>query len=136
ASITIITAEQIRALGYLTLAEALRSVRGVISSNDRTYEAIGVRGLSPPGDYTKRVLVLVDGHPYNDIVAGQGYVGHDLDVDLENVERIEVVRGPGSVLYGTGAPFGVVNVVTRRPPPGAAASAASQVGTLGMNDAR
>jgi outer membrane receptor for ferrienterochelin and colicins len=136
ASITIITAEQIRALGYLTLAEALRSVRGVISSNDRTYEAIGFRGLSPPGDYTKRVLVLVDGHPYNDVVAGQGYVGHDLDVDLDNVERIEVVRGAGSVLYGTGALFGVVNVVTRRPAPGAHGEAASQVGTLGTTAER
>jgi outer membrane receptor protein involved in Fe transport len=133
ASITIITADQIRALGYLTLADALRGVRGVISSNDRTYEAIGFNGLSPPGDYTKRVLVLLDGHPYNDIVAGQGYVGHDLDVDLENVERIEVVRGPGSVLYGTGALFGVVNVVTRRPAPGSHAEAGAQVGTLATN---
>jgi len=85
ASISVVTADEIRTLGYLTLADALRGVRGVISSNDRTYEAIGFQGLSPPGDYTKRVLVLVDGHPYNDIIAGQGYVGHDLDVDLENV---------------------------------------------------
>jgi outer membrane receptor for ferrienterochelin and colicins len=136
ASITVVTAAQIRSLGYLTLAEALRAVRGVISSNDRTYEALGFRGLSAPGDYTKRVLVLVDGHPYNDVVAGQGYVGHDLDVDLENVERIEVVRGAGSVLYGTGALFGVINVVTRRPAPGAHAEAGTQVGTLGAEVAR
>lgn len=136
ASITVVTAEEIRAFGYLTLSEALQGMRGVISSNDRTYEAIGFRGLSPPGDYTKRVLVLVDGHPYNDIVAGQGYVGHDLDVDLENVERIEVVRGPGSVLYGTSALFGVINVVTRRPSEGVHGDLATQLGTLGMNDGR
>jgi outer membrane receptor protein involved in Fe transport len=136
ASITVITAEEIRAFGYLTLSEALSGIRGVVSSNDRTYEAIGFRGLSPPGDYTKRVLVLVDGHPYNDIVVGQGYVGHDLDVDLENVERIEVVRGPGSVLYGTGALFGVINVVTRRPQPGEHAEGSTAVGTLGMREGR
>jgi outer membrane receptor protein involved in Fe transport len=136
ASISIVTADEIRTLGYLTLGDALRGIRGVITSNDRTYEAIGFQGLSPPGDYTKRVLVLVDGHPYNDIIAGQGYVGHDLDVDLENVERIEVVRGPGSVLYGTGALFGVINVVTRRPAPGVHADVATQIGTLGMNDGR
>jgi outer membrane receptor for ferrienterochelin and colicins len=136
ASITVVTAAQIRAFGYLTLAEALAAVRGVVASNDRTYEAIGFRGLSPPGDYTKRVLVLVDGHPYNDVVAGQGYVGHDLDVDLENVERIEVVRGAGSVLYGTGALFGVVNVVTRRPAPGAHAEAGAGIGTLGTQVGR
>jgi outer membrane receptor protein involved in Fe transport len=136
ASITILTAEQIRAHGYLTLSEALRAVRGVVSSNDRTYEAVGFRGLSPPGDYTRRVLVLVDGHPYNDIVTGQGYVGHDLDVDLDAVERIEVVRGPGSVLYGTGALFGVINVVTRRPAPGAHGEAAGGLGTLGTMTGR
>jgi outer membrane receptor protein involved in Fe transport len=133
ASITVVTADQIRALGYLTLSEALRGIRGVVSSNDRTYEAIGFRGLSPPGDYTKRVLVLVDGHPYNDVVAGQGYVGHDLDVDLANVERIEVVRGAGSVLYGTGALFGVVNVVTRRPARGVHGEAAADLGTEETN---
>jgi outer membrane receptor protein involved in Fe transport len=136
ASITIITAEEIRAFGYRTVAEALAGIRGVTSSNDRTYEAVGFRGLSPPGDYTKRVLVLIDGHPYNDIVAGQGYVGHDIDVDLENVERIEVVRGPGSVLYGTGALFGVVNLVTRRPPPDVHAAAAGRMGTLGTTEGR
>src|SRR4029079_13041928 len=91
---------------------------------------------SPPGDYTRRVLVLVDGHPYNDIVTGQGYVGHDLDVDLDAVERIEVVRGPGSVLYGTGALFGVINVVTRRPAPGAHGEAAGGLGTLGTMTGR
>ena len=136
ASISVVTGEQIRALGYLTLADALRAVRGIVSSNDRTYEALGFRGLSPPGDYTRRVLVLVDGHPYNDIVTGGGYVGHDLDVDLDTVERIEVVRGPGSVLYGTGALFGVINVVTRRPAPGAHAEAAGQIGTLGLTSGR
>jgi len=135
-SISIITAEQIRALGYQTLSEALRGVRGVFSSDDRVYESVGFRGLSPPGDYTRRVLVLVDGHPYNDIVTGQGYVGRDLDVDLETVERIEVVRGSGSVLYGTGALFGVINVVTRRPAPGAHAEAGAGLGTLGTTTGR
>jgi len=136
ASITVITAEQIRALGYQTLSEALRAVRGAVSSNDRVYESVGFRGLSPPGDYTRRVLVLLDGHPYNDIVTGQGYVGRDLDVDLDTVERIEVVRGPGSVLYGTGALFGVINVVTRRPAPGAHAEAGGGLGTLDTTTGR
>jgi outer membrane receptor protein involved in Fe transport len=135
-SISVITAEQIRAFGYTTVSDALRGVRGVFSSNDRVYESVGFRGLSPPGDYTRRVLVLVDGHPYNDTVTGGGYVGHDLDVDLENVERIEVVRGPGSVLYGTGALFGVINVVTRRPAPGARGAANAGIGTLGTTTGR
>src|SRR5262249_18605257 len=61
------------------------------------------------------------------------YVGHDLDVDLDLVERIEVVRGAGSVLYGTGALFGVINVVTRRPAEGTHAEAEAKIGTLDMN---
>jgi outer membrane receptor protein involved in Fe transport len=77
------------------------------------------------------VLVLVDGHPINDVLTGQGYVGHDLDVDLATVERIEIVRGPGSVLYGTGALFGVINVVTRRPPDGGHGAVEGTTGTLG-----
>lgn len=136
ASVSVISAEDIAAFGYGTLAEALAAARGTFSSNDRSYESIGFRGFSPPGDYTSRVLVLVDGHPTNDVLTGQGYVGHDFDVDLAEVERIEIVRGPGSVLYGNAALFGVINVVTRRPAPGAHASAGTQVGSLGLSSAR
>lgn len=131
ASITVLTADEIAAFGWTTVAEALAGVHGAFSSNDRIYESVGFRGFSPPGDYTNRVLVLVDGHPFNDVLSGQGYVGHDLDVDLANVERIEIVRGPGSVLYGTGALFGVINVVTRRPGAGVHAAAGATAGTLG-----
>jgi outer membrane receptor for ferrienterochelin and colicins len=130
ASISIVTADEIAAFGYTSLTEALTAVRGAFTSNDRSYESVGFRGFSPPGDYTNRVLVLVDGHPVNDAVTGQGYVGHDFDVDLSNVARIEVVRGPGSVLYGTGALFGVINVVTRRAAEGEHASASGMAGTL------
>jgi outer membrane receptor for ferrienterochelin and colicins len=136
ASITVITAEEIAAFGYTTLADALAGVRGAYSSDDRIYPAVGFRGFSPPGDYTNRVLILVDGHPTNEVLTGQGFVGRGFDVDLGNVERIEIARGPGSVLYGTGALFGVVNVVTRRPPPGVHAAAGVQGGTLGLAQGR
>ena len=113
ASITVITREQIQAFGYTTLPEALRSVRGVFTSNDRTYEILGVRGFSPPGDLNNRILVLYDGHPMNDVWAGQAYVGRENNVDLGEVERIEVVRGPVSSLFGSAAFFGVINIVPR-----------------------
>jgi len=136
ASVTVITADEIAAFGYTTLAQALTAIRGAFVSNDRSYESVGFRGFSPPGDYTNRVLVLVDGHVTNDAVAGQGYVGHDFDVDLANVARIEVVRGPGSVLYGTGAIFGVINVVTRRAAEGLHASVNLFGGTSALGSAR
>ncbi len=136
ASIEVVTADEIAAFGWTTLGEALAGVRGAFASNDRSYESVGFRGFSPPGDYTNRVLVLVDGHPYNEITVGQGFVGHELDVDLSNVERIEVVRGPGSVLYGTAALFGVINVVSKRPVRGPHGSALVQSGSLGLLSGR
>jgi len=112
-SVTIITGQEIRAMGYPTVAEALRGVRGIYVSNDTSYDSIGVRGFSRPGDYGSRVLVLLDGHPLNDNYVGQSYFGYDGRVDLADIDRIEVIRGPGSVVYGTGAFLGVINLVTR-----------------------
>ncbi|HTQ48175.1 MAG TPA: TonB-dependent receptor [Polyangiaceae bacterium] len=112
-SVSIITGAELRAMGYPTIAEALRGVRGVYVGNDTSYDNVGVRGFSRPGDYGTRVLVLLDGQPLNDDYVGQSYFGYDGRVDLADIERIEVIRGPGSVVYGTGAFFGVINLVTR-----------------------
>ena len=133
ASITVISGEEIRGFGYTTLSEALRSVRGFYSSSDRDYDSTGVRGFSTPGTYNNRILVLSDGHVTNDVSVGQGAVGRDFDADLSGVERIEIVRGPGSVLYGSAAFFAVVNVVHATPPEGRRAEVGAQVGTLGEN---
>ncbi len=112
-SVSIVTSQELRAMAYPTIAEALRGIRGVYLSDDRSYESLGFRGFGRPGDYGNRVLVLLDGHPTNDNWVNSSYVGYDARVDLEDVERIEVVRGPGSLLYGTGAFSGVINIVTR-----------------------
>jgi outer membrane receptor protein involved in Fe transport len=122
ASISVISSEEIRGFGYATLAEALRSVRGLFISSDRDYDSLGVRGYSVAGVYNNKVLVLADGHITNDLSLGQGFIGRDFDVDLNDVERIEIVRGPGSVLYGSAAFLAVVNVVHKTPPLGLHAS--------------
>lgn len=114
-AVTVITAEEIRANGYHTLGEALRWVRGVFVTYDRNYTYVGVRGLQRPGDYNNKVLLTLDGHSLNGSVYADGLFGTELGLDMETVERIEVVRGPGSALYGTNAVLAVVNVVTRRP---------------------
>lgn len=113
ASVTIISREELRAMGYPTIAEAIRGVRGIYLSYDDTYYSPGVRGFARPGDYGNRILVLVDGHPTNDNWIWTSYIGFDARVDIDDVERIEVIRGAGSVVYGTGAFFGVINLVTR-----------------------
>lgn len=114
ASITVISREELRAFGYQTLAEAMRAVRGLYLTDDRIYSNVGFRGFSPVGDTNNRLLILVDGHTVFDPWLAQGFAGRELDVDLEEVERIEVVRGAVSAVYGTGAVFGVINVVKRK----------------------
>jgi outer membrane receptor for ferrienterochelin and colicin len=100
-------------MAYPTIAEALRGVRGVFVGDDTSYTNVGFRGFAAPGDYGDHVLVLVDGQPTNDNYVGSSYVGYDGRADIDDIQRIEVVRGPGSALYGTGAFFGVINLVTR-----------------------
>lgn len=112
ASVSLVTSPELRAMHYPTVAEAVRGVRGVFISDDRAYKNVSFRGFGRPGDYGNRVLVLIDGHPVNDNWLWSSYVGYDLRADIEDVERIEVVRGPGSVLYGTGAFSGVINLIT------------------------
>ncbi len=114
ASVTVITREELRAFGYQTLAEALQGVRGFFLADDRIYTYVGVRGFQPPGDLNTRLLILWDGHPINDVWAGQNFTARDLEADLSAIDRIEVVRGPASILFGTGAFFGVINVVPRK----------------------
>lgn len=113
-SVTVITADEIRRYGYTTLADILRSVRGFYVTNNRNYSFVGTRGFNRPGDYNSRVLVMIDGHRINDNVYGQGSVGGEFALDVDLIDRVEIIRGPGSALYGTGAFFGVVNVIPKR----------------------
>ncbi len=115
ASVSVITSDDFKHYGYRTLAEALRSVPGLYVTYDRSYSYLGVRGFNRPGDYNSRVLVLVDGHRQNDNVFEGAYMGREFILDPDLIERVEVVRGPGSALYGSSALFGVINVITRRP---------------------
>ena len=112
-SVSIIEGQELRAFGYPHLAEALRGTRGVYLNNDRSYYSAGFRGLGEPNDYGNRVLILSDGQSLNDNLLNSSYIGPDGRLDLHDIDRIEVVRGPGSLLYGTGAFSGVVNLVTR-----------------------
>jgi outer membrane receptor protein involved in Fe transport len=113
ASVSVVSSQELRAMGYPTIAEALRGIRGIYLSDDRSYVTAGFRGFSRPGDYGNRVLVLLDGQPMNDNYIWSSYIGTDGRVDIDDIERIEIVRGPGSVLYGSSAFFGVINLVTR-----------------------
>jgi iron complex outermembrane receptor protein len=131
AAVTVLTAGDIRAYGWRTLGEVLNAVRGVHLRNDRFYLYAGVRGLARPGDYSSRLLVLVDGLRINDNIYDQAGVGREFPLDVSLIERVEFIPGPGSALYGSNAVLGVVNVVTRSGSAALGRSALVEIGSAG-----
>jgi iron complex outermembrane receptor protein len=113
AAVTVITQGEIRAFGWRTLAEVLNAVRGVHTRYDRAYSFVGVRGLGRPGDYSSRLLLLVDGVRLNDNIYDSVLTGRESPVDIELIDRIEFIPGPGSAVHGSNAVLGTINLVTR-----------------------
>jgi outer membrane receptor for ferrienterochelin and colicins len=113
ASISIISSNEIEAYGFKTVAEALRTVKGLYISDDKNYTYLGVRGFSRPTDYLNRVLVLLNGHSTNDNIYGGAYIDRNLAIDMNTIDRIEIVRGPSSVLYGNSAMLAIINIITK-----------------------
>jgi iron complex outermembrane receptor protein len=115
AAVTVISSEEITQYGWRTLAEALRSIRGIYTAYDRNYTFVGVNGFLQSGDYNARVLLLVNGHRTNENVYDGAMIGTEFPLDIDLIDRIEVVRGSNSSLYGTNAELLIVNVITRNP---------------------
>ncbi len=99
--------EQLRAFGARTVADVLDVVPGLTVSRDvQGFHRVAVRGLRNDAE----VLFLLNGHRLNSFFDGRAL----LNLPVENLDRIEVIRGPGSALYGAGAFLAVVNLVTDR----------------------
>jgi outer membrane receptor for ferrienterochelin and colicins len=113
-SVTVVTAKEIQEYGYRTLADILQAVRGFYITYDRYESYVGVRGFGRLGDWNSRILLLIDGHRINDNVLGQAFLGSEFPLDIDLIQRIEIVRGPSSSLYGAEAFFAVINVITRQ----------------------
>jgi outer membrane receptor protein involved in Fe transport len=112
--ITVLSASDIRAFGYRNLADVLNGLPGIYTSSDRTYSYLGARGMIASGSFNSRVLVTIDGMRINDNIYQQvGMAGHEFPIDIDLIDRVEFVPGPGSVAYGNNAFLGVVNVITR-----------------------
>src|SRR5262245_32728715 len=112
-TITVVTTDEIKRYGYRTLADILESAPGLYVSYDRAHSFLGVRGFNR-GDYNSRVLILVDGHRVNNPLTGGAFIGEDFIVDVDLIDQVEIVRGPGAALWGNNAFFGVINVKTRK----------------------
>src|SRR3984885_7876390 len=114
ASVTIITSEEIQKYGYRTLADILRNVRGFYVTYDRNYSYLGVRGYGPPGDYNSRIALMIDGHRLNDDIYDGALIGTEFPIDVDLIDRVEVIRGPNSSRFLAAAFLGVINVITKR----------------------
>src|SRR5450755_2250827 len=111
ASVFVLTAEDIRRSGATSIPEALRWVPGVtvLSVDDRSW-VVSIRGSARL--YSDKILVMIDGRSlYTPLFSG--VVWDAVDVALQDIERIEIVRGPGAVMWGPNALNGVINIITK-----------------------
>jgi outer membrane receptor for ferrienterochelin and colicins len=112
-SVSVVTSDEIKKFGYRTLADILSGIRGFYITYDRSYYAVGIRGVNINGDYGGRILLTVNGHRLNDPIYDTAATGMDQLVDVDLIERVEVIRGPGSSVYGNNSFFGTINIITR-----------------------
>ena len=137
ASVTVLTAEDIRKYGYRTLAEALASVRGFYGSYDRSYHSVGVRGFNSPGDYASRFLIMVSGHNMADhIFDSMLWLGVDFPIEMSLIKQIEIVRGPSSALYGSNGIFATINIITKLPDQAGPPALTTDIGSFGEKKAQ
>ncbi|HTK85745.1 MAG TPA: TonB-dependent receptor [Patescibacteria group bacterium] len=113
-AVEVITAEDIRTFGYRTLGQALNGLHGLFTTSDRYYNYLGVRGFLRTGDYNSRVLIMVDGRRMNDNIYDETDTGQMFMLDMDLVDHIEYIPGPGSSIYGANALLGVINVITKK----------------------
>jgi len=127
-SVSTVTAADIAAHGWRTLPEALQAIPGLhINQSGAPGSTVG---LVLRGSRSSQVLVLVDGIRLND-ASGPTREADIAAIDLANVERIEVLRGPQSGLYGSDAIAGVINIITKSTPTGLSGSVAAEAGSFG-----
>jgi outer membrane receptor for ferrienterochelin and colicins len=136
ASVTIITSEDIQKHGYRTLADILRNVRGFYITYDRNYSSLGVRGYGLPGDYSSHIALMVDGHRLNDNIFDAALSGTEFPIDVDLIDRVEVIRGPNSSLYAANAFLGVINIITKRGRDMKKVSVAAEVASYGTYQGR
>jgi outer membrane receptor for ferrienterochelin and colicins len=111
----VITAEELRRYGIRTIDEAINFLAfGMVTEKKFQSSEIGARGVLLANDFGGHVLLMVDGHVLNEPWGATAYFDRSTAVPLEIVDHIEIVLGPGSVLYGANAMLGIVHIVTKR----------------------
>jgi outer membrane receptor for ferrienterochelin and colicins len=111
----VLTAEDFKRYGIRSLDDAINFLgRGMVV--EKTFETgeIGARGVLLTSDFGSHVLLMVDGHVMNEQWGATAYFDRTATIPFEIIDHIELVLGPGSVLYGSNAMLGIVHVVTKR----------------------
>ena len=112
AAVTVITAEDIRRHGFTSVPEALRMVPGVqVAQIDASRWAISIRGLRQ--EFSNTLLVMIDGRSLYTPLFG-GVVWNEQNFAIDDIDRIEVVRGPGGTIWGANAVNGVINIISKK----------------------
>jgi outer membrane cobalamin receptor len=115
ATSSILSAEDLRRYGIRSLDEAINFLSlGMVTTSASAAAEVGARGVLVTTDYGNHVLLLVNGHTVNEPWNGTAYFERGAGIPFELIDHIEIILGPGSVLYGSSAMLGVVNVVTKR----------------------
>jgi outer membrane cobalamin receptor len=115
ATMTVVTADDLRRYGVRSLHEAINFLSlGMVAQDPLHAVEVGSRGVLLSGDYGNHMLVVVDGHAMTEQWNGTSYFEQGLGIPLEFIDHLELIVGPGSVLYGSSAMLGVINVVTKR----------------------
>jgi iron complex outermembrane receptor protein len=133
-SIGVITAGEIKEYGYRTLGEALNSQRGMYLSDDKNYLYIGSRGFGRPTDYNNRIVVMIDGHILNEVVYGSSFMGNELGINLAKIEKIEIIRGPGASVYGSGGMLNIINLIMKKGAEINGIDVSAGIGSFGKKD--
>ena len=132
-AVDVITPEEIHASGAVNIWDLLRFRAGMDvldgRSTDGNRAVVSMRGF--PHEYASTALVMIDGRSIND-TSQAGVRWEDAPVQLQDIERIEIIRGPNTALYGTGAGSGVINIITKKPEEKPSAEIDNRGGSLGM----
>jgi len=132
AAVTVIDRELIKASGARELVDILRLVPGMIVARHSNSDPVVTYG-GLPERYSRRMQVLVDGRSVYQPFSG-GVLWNDLGLAIEDIQHIEVIRGPNAAAYGPSSFLAIINIITRHPAETAGQHVSTRVGTNGVRD--
>ncbi len=110
--VSIITAQEISDMGARDLEDILRTIPGFEVTHDTKVKHVSIRGISGAATYNNKIRWMIDGHSLCTLIFGDPTY-YLWSIPIDNIEKIELIRGPGSALYGANAFAGVVNIITK-----------------------